>query len=74
VFHDVHAETTFIDVIGRFLNMGVEPYNFVSSLKLRTGQRLVRLLCNLCKRPYRPSDEELIESAKPEEHHGEVFF
>ena len=74
VFTTVHANNV-IDVIGRFLNMGVEPYNFVSSLNCVLAQRLVRLLCNLCKRSYHPSDAELIESGlKPEEHRGEVFY
>ncbi|MDQ2856367.1 MAG: GspE/PulE family protein [Acidobacteriota bacterium] len=74
VFTTVHANNV-IDVIGRFLNMGVEPYNFVSSLNCVLAQRLVRLLCSVCKRAYRPSDEELRESGlKPEEHHGEVFY
>src|SRR5499426_52199 len=74
VFTTVHANNV-IDVIGRFLNMGVEPYNFVSALNCILAQRLVRLLCNLCKRPYRPSDEELLESGlKPEAHHGSVFY
>jgi type II secretory ATPase GspE/PulE/Tfp pilus assembly ATPase PilB-like protein len=74
VFTTVHANNV-IDVIGRFLNMGVEPYNFVSSLNCVLAQRLVRLLCNLCKRSYRPSDDELIESGlKPDEHRGEVFY
>jgi type IV pilus assembly protein PilB len=62
VFTTVHANNV-IDVIGRFLNMGVEPYNFVSSLNCVLAQRLVRLLCPTCKRPYEPSDDELIESA-----------
>ncbi|MCV4784632.1 ATPase, T2SS/T4P/T4SS family, partial [Escherichia coli] len=43
VFTTVHANNV-IDVIGRFLNMGVEPYNFVSSLNCVLAQRLVRLL------------------------------
>src|SRR3954451_213477 len=74
VFTTVHANNV-IDVIGRFLNMGVEPYNFVSSLNCVLAQRLVRLLCSLCKRPYHPSDEELMESGlKPEEHNGAVFY
>jgi len=30
-FTTVHANNAF-DVLGRFLNMGIEPYNFVSSL------------------------------------------
>ena len=44
VFTTVHANNV-IDVIGRFLNMGVEPYNFVSSLNCVLAQRLVRMLC-----------------------------
>lgn len=61
VFTTVHANNV-IDVIGRFLNMGVEPYNFVSSLNCVLAQRLVRLICPSCKRPHRPSAEELIQS------------
>src|SRR6059036_157168 len=48
VFTTVHANNV-IDVIGRFLNMGVEPYNFVSSLNCILAQRLVRLICNSCR-------------------------
>src|SRR4026208_2215841 len=61
VFTTVHANNV-IDVIGRFLNMGVEPYNFVSSLNCVLAQRLIRMLCQYCKRLYHPSDVELAES------------
>jgi type IV pilus assembly protein PilB len=61
VFTTVHANNV-IDVIGRFINMGVEPYNFVSALNCVLAQRLVRMLCAICKREYKPSDEELSES------------
>jgi type IV pilus assembly protein PilB len=61
VFTTVHANNV-IDVIGRFLNMGVEPYNFVSALNCVLAQRLVRVLCPTCKRAYRPTDEELTAS------------
>lgn len=74
VFTTVHANNV-IDVIGRFLNMGVEPYNFVSSLNCVLAQRLVRLLCPVCKRQYQPSDEELFESGlRPSEMKGRTFF
>ena len=74
VFTTVHANNV-IDVIGRFLNMGVEPYNFVSCLNCVLAQRLVRLLCTHCKRRYRPSDQELIESGlKPENFGNETFY
>src|SRR5919198_1340899 len=48
VFTTVHANNV-VDVIGRFLNMGVEPYNFVSSLNCVLAQRLIRVLCNSCR-------------------------
>ncbi|HZT74632.1 MAG TPA: GspE/PulE family protein [Terriglobales bacterium] len=48
VFTTVHANNV-VDVIGRFLNMGVEPYNFVSSLNCILAQRLVRMICPRCK-------------------------
>jgi type IV pilus assembly protein PilB len=61
VFTTVHANNV-IDVIGRFINMGVEPYNFVAALNCVLAQRLVRQLCPTCKRPYRPLEQELKES------------
>jgi len=47
VFTTVHANNV-VDVIGRFLNMGVEPYNFVSALNCILAQRLVRTVCVHC--------------------------
>jgi len=48
VFTTVHANNV-VDVLGRFLNMGVEPYNFVSALNCILAQRLVRLICESCR-------------------------
>ena len=61
VFTTVHANNV-IDVLGRFLNMGVEPYQFVSALNCVLAQRLVRVICEHCKRPARVSREALVES------------
>ena len=61
VFTTVHANNV-TDVIGRFINMGVEPYNFVSALNCILAQRLVRLICHNCKRPKKYTDTELTES------------
>ena len=47
VFTTVHANNV-VDVLGRFLNMGVEPYNFVSALNCILAQRLVRQVCEFC--------------------------
>ena len=74
VFTTVHANNV-IDVIGRFLNMGVEPYNFVGALNCVLAQRLVRVLCANCKRPQPPSETELIESGlDPAEYASVVFY
>jgi type IV pilus assembly protein PilB len=55
--------------------MGVEPYNFVSSLNCVLAQRLVRLLCPTCKRQYRPSEQELIDSGlRPLDVGDRVFY
>jgi type IV pilus assembly protein PilB len=62
VFTTVHANNV-IDVLGRFLNMGVEPYQFVAALNCVLAQRLVRRICEHCKRPATVSREALVESA-----------
>src|ERR1700688_2146083 len=61
VFTTVHANNV-TDVIGRFINMGVEPYNFVSALNCIMAQRLVRVVCPNCQRPKKYSMEELTEA------------
>jgi type IV pilus assembly protein PilB len=62
VFTTVHANNV-VDVLGRFLNMGVEPYQFVSALNCVLAQRLVRLICSHCKRPTKVEPKLLEESA-----------
>jgi type II secretory ATPase GspE/PulE/Tfp pilus assembly ATPase PilB-like protein len=67
VFTTVHANNV-LDVLGRFLNMGVEPYNFVSALNCILAQRLVRVICVHCKAPVQYPESYLIESGlNPEE-------
>jgi type IV pilus assembly protein PilB len=61
VFTTVHANNV-TDVIGRFINMGVEPYNFVSALNCIMAQRLVRVICPNCKRQRQFSQAELKEA------------
>ena len=66
VFTTVHANNV-VDVLGRFLNMGVEPYQFVAALNCVMAQRLVRLSCVHCKRPVKVEPRALEESALPPE-------
>ncbi len=62
VFTTVHANNV-LDVLGRFLNMGVEAYQFVSALNCVLAQRLVRNICVHCKRPAHVTRAQLDESA-----------
>jgi type IV pilus assembly protein PilB len=74
VFTTVHANNV-LDVLGRFLNMGVEAYQFVSALNCVLAQRLVRNICVHCKRPQRVTRAMLEESAlDPALEHSGLFF
>jgi type II secretory ATPase GspE/PulE/Tfp pilus assembly ATPase PilB-like protein len=74
VFTTVHANNV-LDVLGRFLNMGVEAYQFVSALNCVLAQRLVRNICIHCKRPVKVSRELLEESGlAPALEHTHTFY
>jgi type IV pilus assembly protein PilB len=61
VFTTVHANNAF-DVIGRFIHMGIDPYNFVASLNCVVAQRLVRRICRICRTPVNHPPELLEEN------------
>ncbi|MCA9462878.1 MAG: type II/IV secretion system protein [Nitrospira sp.] len=61
VFTTVHANNAF-DVISRFVNMGIEPYNFVTSLSCILAQRLVRSICQACRVPIQIHPDQCQES------------
>src|ERR1700678_3037947 len=73
VFTTVHANNV-TDVIGRFINMGVEPYNFVSALNCIMAQRLVRVICESCKKQVHYSPEVLKESGLDPAEWADVIF
>ncbi len=62
VFTTVHANNV-VDVLGRFLNMGVEAYQFVSALNCVLAQRLVRVICPHCKRPAAPPNAAMMQES-----------
>ena len=73
VFTTVHANNV-VDVLGRFLNMGVEPYNFVSALNCILAQRLVRQVCEFCVHDVHYTDAELeVNGLIPSEWQGVAF-
>ncbi len=74
VFTTVHANNV-LDVLGRFLNMGVEAYQFVSALNCVLAQRLVRNICVHCKRQAVVTRAQLEESAlDPALEHSGLFY
>jgi type IV pilus assembly protein PilB len=74
VFTTVHANSVF-DVIGRFIHMGVEPYNFVSALNCVMAQRLVRVLCPRCRSEAEASEALLRESGlDPDVYSDQAFY
>ena len=73
VFTTVHANNV-VDVLGRFLNMNVDLYNFVSALNCVLAQRLVRRICDHCKFETSYPDSLLREAGlDPEKYRGYKF-
>ena len=74
VFTTVHANNV-VDVIGRFLNMKVDLYNFVSALNCVLAQRLVRRICSSCKHEVTYPDSFIAESGlEPKVYRGKTFW
>ncbi len=73
VFTTVHANNV-LDVIARFIHMGVDPYNFVSAVNGIMAQRLIRVICTHCAEDYTPSKELLEESAISPEQASQIHF
>jgi type IV pilus assembly protein PilB len=44
----------------RLMEMGIEPFLVTSALDCVLAQRLARRLCDKCKAPYQPTDEQLL--------------
>jgi general secretion pathway protein E len=73
VFTTIHANNVF-DVIGRFIQMNVDPYSFVSALNAILAQRLVRLVCGGCAVEVKPGAELLAESGLNPDEAGDYRF
>ena len=69
VFTTVHANNV-VDVLGRFLNMKVEPYNFVSALNCVVAQRLVRVICARCKTRVKHGKQQLDDAGIDSKKYG----
>lgn len=58
VFSTLHTNDA-ASAATRLIDMGIEPFLVASSVVAVLAQRLLRRICSDCKRPYRPSKEEL---------------
>jgi type II secretory ATPase GspE/PulE/Tfp pilus assembly ATPase PilB-like protein len=66
VFSTLHTNDA-VSGITRLLDMGVEPFLIASSVRAFLAQRLVRKLCNECKKPAVLEDDYLREVGFPVE-------
>jgi general secretion pathway protein E len=73
VLSTVHANNVF-DVFGRFTHMGLDPYALASALNGIWAQRLVRLNCPHCTRPYQPASADLQRLGVSAEQAGSFRF
>ena len=73
VFTTVHANNVF-DVLGRFLNMNVDLYNFVSALNCVLAQRLVRKICPHCRVVADVDEHLLTDSGLDPAEYGDYTF
>ena len=64
VFSTVHSNDA-VTALFRLLDLGVEPFMIASALSGVLGQRLVRVLCEACKEPYKPKPEFLKKANLP---------
>jgi general secretion pathway protein E len=72
VFSTVHSNDA-VTALFRLLDLGVEPFMIASALSGVLGQRLVRILCDACKEPYKPKPEFLKKANLPVEK-VDVFY
>jgi type II secretory ATPase GspE/PulE/Tfp pilus assembly ATPase PilB-like protein len=64
VFSTVHANDS-ITALFRLMDLGVEPFMLSTALSAVLAQRLVRVLCETCKEPYKPKPEFLQKANLP---------
>ncbi|MDA1060876.1 MAG: GspE/PulE family protein [bacterium] len=64
VFSTLHTNSA-VESITRIINMGIQPYLITSTIELIIAQRLVRRLCEKCKKPAETSPDliELVKNA-----------
>lgn len=72
VFTTIHARDT-VGTIFRLLDLGVEPFLIASAITMCISQRLVRTLCDNCKRPYKPDAAQIRKMGLESRSYGEFY-
>lgn len=73
VFSTLHTNSA-VSVIGRLIDMGVDNYMIADSLIGVINQRLVKVLCNKCKREHVINDEDVRKYKLPKRMLGKAVF
>jgi general secretion pathway protein E len=72
VFSTLHTNDA-AGAVTRLIDMGIEPFLVSSSVVAILAQRLVRQICPACKKPYRPTPEELAKLGVPSDEPVKLF-
>lgn len=72
VFTTLHARDT-IGSIFRLLDLGPEAYMIANSVSVCLAQRLIRVLCQYCKKPFRPTPSQLVQMKMENNKVGELY-
>jgi len=74
IFSTLHTNNA-LSSVNRLFDLGIEPYLVANTLRAIIAQRLIRVICNSCKKEYSP-DERLLEASgfKREELNKGIHF
>jgi len=72
VFTTIHARDT-VGTVFRLLDLGVEPFLIASAITMCISQRLVRTLCDNCKRPYKPDASQIRKMGLESRNYGDMY-
>ncbi|MCL5436591.1 MAG: type II secretion system ATPase GspE [Candidatus Dependentiae bacterium] len=73
VLSTLHTNSAAASVT-RLIDMGVEPFLIASTVSVVVAQRLVRRLCDVCKKPYKPTADVLKQIGLTQEQASKITF
>jgi general secretion pathway protein E len=59
--------------VTRLIDMGIEPFLVASSVVAIVAQRLIRMTCSACRKPYRPTPEEAARLGASHADHATLY-